>query len=613
MARELSQAELLDFLCAAGGRVSNAALLGHFARLLRDPAAPPAELRRRRERFKGFVNAVATVRQDAPAAPKFVVLRRRFRELVGEDAAPGPPPEPRPRQQGAPRGGGRATCPADAPAGPRPSSCPPREPTWGLGAPPPARSCHARPSEACLPRDPRLPLWARAPPPSNGPCFLSRAPPSPHQRIHEWLEKAHPSLDPPAPLPDHGDQDPWPGQPPPPSSSWSTCLSPSLDSHLGRFPAQVSVFRSIRCQLSLQDLEDFVEQESPTSESSSGSGGSDSCRGPGAPHPISVLQHGPHGRNSVQGTWSRPEGTRHKPRANGQVVPPARKSVPHRNGAALECFVLLSQEARGSSSSEEQLDKDSRSQRRPLRKVARLPPPRMDAPLSPGPVPRQGHLATVPDVEGLGPEHRASSVPLESREHTWLVKVAMGSWLQVRALLHEDPHLATRKDFVSGYTVLHWLAKHGNAQVLLEVVTSVRKAGVALDVNAKSGCGYTPLHLAAIHGHQLVIKVLVQKLRCLIQVRDSSGKKPWQYLSSATSGEVWQLLGAPRDKTIFPARPITRTASASSNLARNGKSPQLARKISRKASLAAYLKPQHIKWKTANKYPPLQEKEEYSD
>uniref|UniRef100_A0A8D0C9W3 Uncharacterized protein n=1 Tax=Salvator merianae TaxID=96440 RepID=A0A8D0C9W3_SALMN len=92
--------------------------------------------------------------------------------------------------------------------------------------------------------------------------------------------------------------------------------------------------------------------------------------------------------------------------------------------------------------------------------------------------------------------------------------------MQARALLLEDPHLATQKDFVSGYTVLHWLAKHGNAQVLQDVFTGAHKAGVALDVNVKSGCGYTPLHLAAMHGHQRVMQLLVQKLQCQVQVRD---------------------------------------------------------------------------------------------
>lgn len=666
MATELSQAELLDFLCQAGGRVSNAALLGHFRRFLRDAAAAPEQLQERRERFKGFVNAVASVRQEAPGAAKFVVLKRRYRELVGEDAKPpaasppGQPPAPKPRlppkppagwgqqpQQG--RAGERPRAPAreerptagrgarpERGAAQRPRSCPPQEPRGAARRPPPspARSCRARGQRDPPPLLP--PRLRGGAPPANGPCLPAGAlgaPPgdgSPHRRIREWLEKAHPG--PAAAALPRPAEDSWPARPSPPASAWSTCPSPSLDSQLGRRPAAVDagperapVFRSIRCQLFLQDLADFVEQESPASEDdegSSASGGSDSCRGgagPGSLLPAPLQQNG-HSSSRPRGARPAAEGPCPKTRANGVGLPPATKGVPPRSPAAPERSVSLRQDARGLDFAEERLDKDSRTQGRPLRKVARLPPPPRDAPLSPRPVPRQGRLPSAPEVQGPGPDPDGSAeprpystVPLEAREHAWLVKVATGSWLQVRALLREDPHLATRKDFVSGYTVLHWLAKHGNAQVLQEVFTSVRKAGVVLDVDAKSGCGYTPLHLAAIHGHQLVIKVLVQKLRCRVQVRDSSGKKPWQYLSSSTSGEVWQLLGAPRDKTIFSARPITRTASSSSSLARNSKSPQLARKITRKASLAAYLKPQHIKWKMANKYPSLQEREEYSD
>uniref|UniRef100_K7FI94 Uncharacterized protein n=1 Tax=Pelodiscus sinensis TaxID=13735 RepID=K7FI94_PELSI len=145
------------------------------------------------------------------------------------------------------------------------------------------------------------------------------------------------------------------------------------------------------------------------------------------------------------------------------------------------------------------------------------------------------------------------------------------------------------------YTALHWIAKHGATQVLQDLVSGSQKAGIPLDVNVKSSCGYTPLHLAAIHGHQRIMKLLVQKLNSKVHMRDSSGKRPWQYLSSSTSGEVWQLLGAPKGKTIFPTQPL------------------VSRNSSRKTSLAACLKTQHMKWKMAAKYPALREREEYSD
>ncbi|NXF85971.1 SWAHB protein, partial [Eubucco bourcierii] len=140
---------------------------------------------------------------------------------------------------------------------------------------------------------------------------------------------------------------------------------------------------------------------------------------------------------------------------------------------------------------------------------------------------------------------RGQSVPLGQREHAWLVAVSAGRWARVRGLFLEEPELALQRDFMSGFTVLHWLAKHGDGPGLQELAAAARQAGLALDVDARSGCGYTPLHLAAIHGHQFVIKVLVLQLGCQVQIRDSSGRRPWEYLGSSTSGEIWQLLEAP--------------------------------------------------------------------
>ncbi|NXT87504.1 SWAHB protein, partial [Anhinga rufa] len=140
---------------------------------------------------------------------------------------------------------------------------------------------------------------------------------------------------------------------------------------------------------------------------------------------------------------------------------------------------------------------------------------------------------------------RGLTVPLGRREHAWLVAVSAGCWARVRGLFLEKPELALQRDFMSGFTVLHWLAKHGDGPGLQELAAAAQQAGLALDVDARSGCGYTPLHLAAIHGHQLVIKVLVLQLGCQVQVRDGSGRQPWEYLGSSTSGEIWQLLEAP--------------------------------------------------------------------
>ncbi|KAK9532928.1 hypothetical protein VZT92_010288 [Zoarces viviparus] len=140
---------------------------------------------------------------------------------------------------------------------------------------------------------------------------------------------------------------------------------------------------------------------------------------------------------------------------------------------------------------------------------------------------------------------RQSLVPLEPREHAWLVKGAAGAWPDIYTLFREDSSLLNRRDFISGFTVLHWIAKHGDHRVLNTLWYGVQKAGLMFDMNAKSTCGHTPLHIAAIHGHSNVLRLLVNKFSADVKLRDTAGKKPWQYLSRTVPPDVFQMLGAP--------------------------------------------------------------------
>ncbi|XP_073680150.1 ankyrin repeat domain-containing protein SOWAHB-like [Garra rufa] len=160
-----------------------------------------------------------------------------------------------------------------------------------------------------------------------------------------------------------------------------------------------------------------------------------------------------------------------------------------------------------------------------------------------------------------------SSIPLDPKEHEWFVKAASGSWTDIYALLRDDPNLLTKRDFISGFTVVHWIAKHGDHRVLNTLWYGVEKLGMTLDVNPKSLCGYTPLHLAAIHGHKKLIRLLVQKFNADVRIRDSSGKRPWQYLSKDENRDILELLGAsqkringsPAMPVNLPVRPATTT------------------------------------------------------
>ncbi|XP_066501452.1 ankyrin repeat domain-containing protein SOWAHB-like [Hoplias malabaricus] len=176
---------------------------------------------------------------------------------------------------------------------------------------------------------------------------------------------------------------------------------------------------------------------------------------------------------------------------------------------------------------------------------------------------------------------RQSQVPLDPREHEWFVKAASGSWSDIYSLFREDNSLLNKRDIVSGYTVLHWIAKHGDHRVLNTLSYGVKKTSSTLNVDARSTCGYTPLHLAAIHCHKNLLRLLVHKFKASVTLRDNSGKRPWQYLEKCDDRDLLELLGAPlrifgggtggqqlvEKPTVLPAAPSAATVKRHSSLA----------------------------------------------
>nr|XP_020456809.1 uncharacterized protein LOC109960794 [Monopterus albus] len=158
---------------------------------------------------------------------------------------------------------------------------------------------------------------------------------------------------------------------------------------------------------------------------------------------------------------------------------------------------------------------------------------------------RRAGRRSLPSTGHTEGTSRQSSVPLETREHAWLVKGAAGSWTDIYALFREDSSLLNRHDFISGFTVLHWIAKHGDHRVLNTLWYGVEKSGLTFDINARSTCGHTPLHIAAIHGNKNIMRLLVAKFNADVKLRDIAGKKPWQYLSPTIPPDMFELLGAP--------------------------------------------------------------------
>ncbi|NXJ98491.1 SWAHB protein, partial [Corythaixoides concolor] len=478
MARELSQEAVLDFLWAAGGRAPNTALLRHFQSFLRDPALTEQQRRERREYFKSLVNSLATVHPAAvPGASKDIVLRRRLPQSRSAPQAPtgmpllkAPPPSVAPPTGPSQRpllsSGLRALSPTELPLS-RLSQPP-------LAEPPTSRSLPLLSAPGVLPLSRSLQALpaspSPSPPPLSGPDVLpsTKLPPSQSRSMQQL---------PTRPSPSRGSKVLTPNRP---TQSQALLLYPY---HTLPLPSGPRVLAPTRPP----------PPQSP---------------------PQSPKQPPPSG--SVQPPSARPPAFQSLLPAQGPAGPQPPESsspAPLPVFRSIRCQLAL-MEVQGIPKS---LPKACGSQPRTM--------------------PSKSSCRNVPS--------RGQSVPLGQREHAWLVAVSAGRWARVRGLFLEEPELALQRDFMSGFTVLHWLAKHGDGPGLQELAKAARRAGLALDVDARSGCGYTPLHLAAIHGHQLVIKVLVLQLGCQVQVRDSSGRRPWEYLGSSTSGEIWQLLEAP--------------------------------------------------------------------
>ncbi|XP_040192321.1 ankyrin repeat domain-containing protein SOWAHC [Rana temporaria] len=141
-------------------------------------------------------------------------------------------------------------------------------------------------------------------------------------------------------------------------------------------------------------------------------------------------------------------------------------------------------------------------------------------------------------------ESGGGSVSLEPLEHAWMLSSCRARWDGLRELLMAEPGLITRRDFITGFSCLHWAAKHGQHELLAALLTHARQHRLPVNINGRASGGYTPLHLAAMHGHLDVIKLLVGAYDADVDVRDYSGRKAWQYLSPDTARDVQALTGA---------------------------------------------------------------------
>lgn len=129
-------------------------------------------------------------------------------------------------------------------------------------------------------------------------------------------------------------------------------------------------------------------------------------------------------------------------------------------------------------------------------------------------------------------------------EHAWMLSAVEGNYETILEFISEDRYLLTRRDFISGYSVLHWLAKRGQDETLIKLLRYAESAGIPVNVNLRGSGGLTPLHVASMHSQYMVIKLLVGAFGANVDAMDYNGKRAWQYLKGDAPVEMKELLGA---------------------------------------------------------------------
>uniref|UniRef100_A0A3Q3N5G7 Sosondowah ankyrin repeat domain family member C n=1 Tax=Mastacembelus armatus TaxID=205130 RepID=A0A3Q3N5G7_9TELE len=137
-----------------------------------------------------------------------------------------------------------------------------------------------------------------------------------------------------------------------------------------------------------------------------------------------------------------------------------------------------------------------------------------------------------------GTDEECASVTLDPLEHEWMLCASDGLWESLQRLLSVEPTLVTKRDFVTGFTCLHWAAKQGKAELLSQLLVFAKENAVPVNVNVRSSAGYTPLHLAAMHGHTQVVRVLLSDWEADPEARDYSGRRAIQYLPQQLAADL---------------------------------------------------------------------------
>lgn len=153
-------------------------------------------------------------------------------------------------------------------------------------------------------------------------------------------------------------------------------------------------------------------------------------------------------------------------------------------------------------------------------------------------------LALRSDGDTMSLDDDRPTVSLDPLEHEWMLCASDGKWSSLQHLLSAEPSLILRKDFITGFTCLHWAAKQGKPELLALIINFAKENNLPLSVDVRSNAGYTPLHVAAMQNQLEVVKLLVGAYNADVEIRDYSGRKACQYVADGVSVDIQEILGA---------------------------------------------------------------------
>ena len=118
-----------------------------------------------------------------------------------------------------------------------------------------------------------------------------------------------------------------------------------------------------------------------------------------------------------------------------------------------------------------------------------------------------GGLRRAVDARWLRQNSRNADGTLTTETKTWMLIIAKNDEVAMRKMMAADPGIVMSVDPWNSYSALHWMAKHGNLDMVKYLVDIVK-----MDPNARTKGGYTPLMLSAMYNRQDFTKLLLATL-----------------------------------------------------------------------------------------------------